>query len=419
MLKTMLDDERISYQGLMEKILEDKGQVPIALTLALIRVFLNIPCVMHKPYIKTKGSRSAKRTFAMKHWYPKKEDKHSKSQSYMLHFAFNGIDTVVPCLPTPVAELKKSITNLKETFNEASDLCQEIFKMVPKSDMKKCYKLIMKSISTAGTLVRSTCTLNGHADMAQVISPQAAVVPVSSHVPSRGRNPPSEKQKPTATVTSAGATVEGGEEQEVSADVHATQEGATVSATGTSGPSPKKQAFMYKFECPCGLQFEDRLKLDKHINSEHVRTGVWRCSKCTFSYEKRSVMFKHFRNKHDKSRLHNWCNIGNCEYGHDNLGYIKKHKEEVHNIKSDIRCGKTFAQKNMLRAHEAICGHPAKPFPCSECDKAYRSKRYMEHHMKMKHPAPGQDVPNFVKSWTAVQDMSQTFLNRHMRDKHG
>ena len=72
MLKTMLDDERISYQGLMEKILEDKGQVPIALTLAVIRVFLNIPCVMHKPYIKTKGSRSAKRTFAMKHWYPKR-----------------------------------------------------------------------------------------------------------------------------------------------------------------------------------------------------------------------------------------------------------------------------------------------------------------------------------------------------------
>ena len=45
MLKTMLDDERISYQGLMEKILEDKGQVPIPLTLAVIRVFLNIPPV--------------------------------------------------------------------------------------------------------------------------------------------------------------------------------------------------------------------------------------------------------------------------------------------------------------------------------------------------------------------------------------
>ena len=122
--------------------------------------------------------------------------------------------------------------------------------------MKKCYKLIMKSISTVGTLVRSTCTLNGHADMTQVVSPQAAVVPVSSHVPSRGRNhPPPEKQIPTATVTSGGATVEGGEQQAVSADVHATQEGATVSATGTSGPSPKKQAFMYKFGAPvaCNL----------------------------------------------------------------------------------------------------------------------------------------------------------------------
>ena len=99
----------------MEKILEDKGQVPISLTLAVIRVFLNNPCVMYKPYIKTKGSRSAKRTFGMKHWYPRKEDKHSKSQSYMLQFV-NGIDAVVPCLPTPVAELNKSITNLKETI---------------------------------------------------------------------------------------------------------------------------------------------------------------------------------------------------------------------------------------------------------------------------------------------------------------
>ena len=115
------------------------------------------------------------------------------------------------------------------------------------------------------------------------------------------------------SVTSQGTTAEGGEEgtggtlqQAVSADVHATQQGDTVSATATSGPSPKKQAFMYQFECPCGLQFEDRLKLDKHINSEHVSTGVWRCSKCTFSYDKRSVMFKHFRNKHDKTRLHNW-----------------------------------------------------------------------------------------------------------------
>ena len=73
MLKTMLDDERISYQGLMAKILEDKGQVPIALTLAVIRVFLNIPCVMHKPYIKTKGSRFAKKDICHEALVPQKE----------------------------------------------------------------------------------------------------------------------------------------------------------------------------------------------------------------------------------------------------------------------------------------------------------------------------------------------------------
>ena len=41
--------------------------------------------------------------------------------------------------------------------------------------------------------------------------------------------------------------------------------------------------------------------------------------------------------------------------------------------------------------------------------------------MKMKHPAPGQDVPKFICD---VLDCSakyetQTSLNRHMRDKHG
>ena len=133
---------------------------------------------------------------------------------------------------------------------------------------------------------------------------------------------------------------------------------------------------MYTNECSCGKVFQDRMTLDKHIEAGHIQAGIWKCSKCPNTYRKRGTMFKHYRNKHDLSRLHHWCKIGSCKYGHDNLTTIKKQCQDCHNIDSDVKCqkcGKVFSQKNKLNDHEIICKTEFKPFSCEHCDKGYRS----------------------------------------------
>ena len=55
--------------------------------------------------------------------------------------------------------------------------------------------------------------------------------------------------------------------------------GSTPSAAlEVEGPSPKKKmmsAYMYVNECPCGIVFKDRVTLDKHIQGDHIQSGVW------------------------------------------------------------------------------------------------------------------------------------------------
>ena len=135
-------------------------------------------------------------------------------------------------------------------------------------------------------------------------------------------------------------------------------------------------------------------------------------------------MFKHFRNAHDLTRLHHWCKIGSCEYGHDNLTTLKKHHQDCHNIESDVKCqkcGKVFSQKNKLRDHEIICKTEFKAFNCEQSDKGYRSSCRLREHMQNDHSGPGEqplmipcsvlDCPKHYKS--------RTVMKKHLRVKHG
>ena len=69
-----------------------------------------------------------------------------------LQYCYNGIDYVCQCLPSPIVELNKSIDNLMETLDEASDTAKDILKMVPTPDLKNCFKLALKSVTTARSL---------------------------------------------------------------------------------------------------------------------------------------------------------------------------------------------------------------------------------------------------------------------------
>ena len=111
-----------------------------------------------------------------------------------MHYCYNGIDYIVKCQPTPLAELNKTVENLHDTLDEASDHAKEILKMVPSSELKNCLKMALKSISTAKSITFQTCTATGTANLAAIISPQPAVV-VSSHPVSSHSHPPDSSAK--------------------------------------------------------------------------------------------------------------------------------------------------------------------------------------------------------------------------------
>ena len=64
---------------------------------------MEIPIVLIKTKLESKGSRNKPKEFSLKYWYPCKSDSKLSKRDFLM-FASNGFDVVVPCLPTPIAE---------------------------------------------------------------------------------------------------------------------------------------------------------------------------------------------------------------------------------------------------------------------------------------------------------------------------
>ena len=76
---------------------------------------------------------------------------------------------------------------------------------------------------------------------------------------------------------------------------------------------------------------------------------------------------------------------------------IKKHLDEQHGIRSDLRCPnekpcnyKLFGTKGKLVAHIKICGKKEKSIMCKVCTKRFRSQRSLNDHVKL-HKDGNQD----------------------------
>ena len=77
---------------------------------------MEIPIVLIKAKLESKGSRNKPKEFSLKYWYPCKSHAKLSKRDFPM-FASNGFD-VVPCLPTPIAELKKSFDTFKDNLTE-------------------------------------------------------------------------------------------------------------------------------------------------------------------------------------------------------------------------------------------------------------------------------------------------------------
>ena len=117
-------------------------------------------------------------------------------------FASNGFDVVVPCLPTSIAELKKTVDTFQDNIKEGLELCCDILEMTPNSALKSAFQTIESSLLTANTLCQDTVLTTGAADLTGVAS-KPVIIPVGHHKGMRLHQPPSgpatETEMPTET----------------------------------------------------------------------------------------------------------------------------------------------------------------------------------------------------------------------------
>ena len=181
-------------------------------------------------------------------------------------------------------------------------------------------------------------------------------------------------------------------------------------------------------QCSCGQFFEDKKALDTHIKAVHLPSN-WSCphqpcSKFGHPYPNRYSLWKHIHTHH----LTTWnyhCKKHNfrCE----ERGYYKKHLDEYHAIRSDLRCPnakpcnhKLFGTKAKLVAHVEICGKKQKPFACDICTKTFRSKRTLTAHTKLHKDGNIDEEVIIPCPWPGCTKTykSRTAMVNHYKDKH-
>ena len=145
-------------------------------------------------------------------------------------------------------------------------------------------------------------------------------------------------------------------------------------------------------QCPhsLALVFNTRANLNTHI-AGHKPTN-WNCSKCPEIYYNRDVLYKHFREKHQGVFQYN---CSDCEYGNDEKVRFAHHMYHKHNVEingivkcPNDGCGYVAPQKCILVSHMENCGEDKqnKKHKCTQCEKGYRSKKYLRLHMASDHP---------------------------------
>ena len=123
----------------MEEIADCRGKYDFMIALFALRFLLEIPIVLIRTKVESKGGRNKPKEYSLKYWYPCKSDAKLSKRDFLM-FASNGFDVVVPCLPTPIAELKKTTDTFKDTIKEGIELCAKILEMTP-----NCFQISLQN----------------------------------------------------------------------------------------------------------------------------------------------------------------------------------------------------------------------------------------------------------------------------------
>nr|CAI5857397.1 unnamed protein product [Callosobruchus analis] len=131
----------------------------------------------------------------------------------------------------------------------------------------------------------------------------------------------------------------------------------------------------------CGRKFRIPSQVEAHKKTVHVER-IYKCDMCQSSFKTKLGLETHIKQVHQKT-FDFFCD--QCGHGCRSKYDILDHKRNVHDkIKlmcSD--CGKTFLGRSSLQQHKAL--HGDEQYPCSLCEKVFKSKHQMKRHFMRNH----------------------------------
>ena len=126
---------------------------------------------------------------------------------------------------------------------------------------------------------------------------------------------------------------------------------------------------------------------------------------------------KHFRDKHQGLFQYN-CQ--SCDYGNDDRARFAYHMYKKHGgveIEGIVKCPNAGCkyvapQKCILVTHLETCGEDKqnKKHMCDQCEKGYRSRKYLNLHKAADHPEEGADVRQFPVTTQAVKKYTKALM---------
>ncbi|GAA52237.1 zinc finger protein 629, partial [Clonorchis sinensis] len=168
---------------------------------------------------------------------------------------------------------------------------------------------------------------------------------------------------------------------------------------------PTKQGDQNKvLRCPvCGRTFQYRAKLTWHQKS-HTNYRAFQCSLCSNAYKYEANLRGHMKAKHSsestrplrtsREKVQESNEAGNpcseCNKFFKSWKYLQQHQQSVHKGASGAiceKCGVSFSQKHSLHRHVRTVHEQLNRVTCAQCGKSFRSSFDLNRHIKIVHKA--------------------------------